>query len=231
MALQRRYLFSRNGVFDLVIVVLTFPWYLVTGNNGSSVLAVARLARLARILVVARTGAQSLRRLIDRIGKVALYAAITVVASALLIHRVEPGEGFDTFTGSLWWAVVTVTTVGYGDQVPVTELGRFVGVVTMIAGIAVLGALAASITAFLGLDSGDGGARGGAAGDGAAGDRGLPGGEAAGQGAVAEELARLRREVAALRVAVEQGSGPPGGGAGDGPPGPQQEAPGFPPKT
>ena len=59
---------------------------------------------------------------------------------------------FATFGDSLWWSVVTMTTVAYGDMVPVTAAGRLVGVVTMLAGLAVLGALAASLTSFLGLE-------------------------------------------------------------------------------
>lgn len=149
---RRRYLLSRDGVFDLVIVVVTFPWYLLTKSPTSAVLVVARLARLARIFFAARRGAQNTRNLVERLGRVGLYAAVTVVAAAFLIERIEGPPVFATFGDSLWWSVVTMTTVGYGDMVPVTAAGRFVGVVTMLAGLAVLGALAASLTSFLGLE-------------------------------------------------------------------------------
>ena len=100
---------------------------------------VVRLARLARIFFAARRGAQNTRNLMERLGRVGLYAAITVVAAAFLIERIEGPPVFSTFGDSLWWAVVTMTTVGYGDMVPETAAGRFVAVITMLAGLAVLG--------------------------------------------------------------------------------------------
>jgi voltage-gated potassium channel len=54
----------------------------------------------------------------------------------------------------LWWGIVTVTTVGYGDIVPTTTTGRWVAVVIMVTGIAVLGVLAGSLASFFRLDNG-----------------------------------------------------------------------------
>jgi voltage-gated potassium channel len=54
----------------------------------------------------------------------------------------------------LWWGIVTLTTVGYGDIVPKTQTGRWVAVVIMITGIAVLGTLAGSLASFFRLDNG-----------------------------------------------------------------------------
>jgi voltage-gated potassium channel len=49
----------------------------------------------------------------------------------------------------LWWAIVTITTVGYGDQYPVTPAGRTIGVVVMFAGVGIIGALAGVLSSFL----------------------------------------------------------------------------------
>jgi hypothetical protein len=58
------------------------------------------------------------------------------------------GSNIHSYGGALWWAVVTVTSVGYGDQYPVTVAGRVVAVVLMITGIALFGVVAASIASY-----------------------------------------------------------------------------------
>ena len=72
-------------------------------------------------------------------------------AAASLVFAFERGEGgsIDDFGTALWWAVVTITTVGYGDAFPVTPEGRGIAVFLMIVGISLFGFLTASIAAFL----------------------------------------------------------------------------------
>jgi voltage-gated potassium channel len=151
--IKRDYLKTRFGIFDLVIVFLTFPWTLLFPGSGAlQSLAVVRLARLARVAVVALRGAPQLRTLTQRLGKAFLYVGIIVVTAALIEMRVEPeSSGFVTFGDSLWWGAVTLTTVGYGDIVPVTTAGRIVGVVVMLVGLAFLGTVAGSLASFFGL--------------------------------------------------------------------------------
>ncbi|MFN4045926.1 MAG: potassium channel family protein, partial [Acidilobaceae archaeon] len=78
--------------------------------------------------------------------------ASTVLVSAITVYFAESGASNSTvksFWDALWWAFATVTTVGYGDVVPETSLGRFVGVITMIIGIGVYSALIGIIAASL----------------------------------------------------------------------------------
>ena len=58
---------------------------------------------------------------------------------------------FATFGDAIWWATVTLTTVGYGDIVPITTAGRFDGAAIMFMGVALLGLLAGSLASFFGL--------------------------------------------------------------------------------
>lgn len=146
-----RYLRRREGIFDLTIVILTFPWYLLPGaSNAVGLLLVARLGRLARVLLATK----GLRRFVKRLGKVAGFAGITVLIASLLAweveHKVNPE--FHTIGDALWWGIVTLTTVGYGDVVPITTGGRLAGVLIMLTGVAVLGVLAGSLAALFGLD-------------------------------------------------------------------------------
>jgi voltage-gated potassium channel len=122
---------------------------------------VLRLARVAR-LVIASKGA---RQLFDRLGRVALVAGSVMVAGAVAAYYAEHpvNPEFATFGDSLWWAIVTLTTVGYGDIVPETTTGRIAAVMIMLTGVAVLGLLAGSLASFFRLQP-----------DGSAADRATP---------------------------------------------------------
>jgi len=110
-----------------------------------------RLLRLVTLLsVLNRYAGGSLR------GRVAVYVAgstaLVLFVSALAVLDAERGaEGANIagFTDALWWAMTTVTTVGYGDRFPVTPTGRVVAGGLMLAGIALLGVVTASLASWL----------------------------------------------------------------------------------
>lgn len=155
LVVQRRvvpdYLHQRRGRIDLVIVLVTFPYYLIPGVSGSSaILLLARLTRVVRVLLVTA----GLRRFGARLGKVALVAGSVVLIASLAAYQAEhaTNKEFATIGDALWWGVVTLTTVGYGDIVPITTAGRFAGIAIMFTGIGVLGVLAGSLAELFHLD-------------------------------------------------------------------------------
>ncbi len=187
-----RYRHTGFGRFDLVVVILTAPWFLLPAFQAGRFVVILRLARLAR-LVIAGGGA---RRLIERLGRVVIVAVGVVAVASMVAYRAEHpvNQLFATRGDAIWWGVVTLTTVGYGDVYPITTTGRWMGVIIMVTGIAVLGVLAGSLASFFRIDPKPGSADDTADAPDAA-DAAEPGAEPspvpAGPPPVAEEIGRL----------------------------------------
>jgi voltage-gated potassium channel len=209
-----KYLKTGLGQFDLAIVILTFPWYLFPSLEGTAFLGLARLGRLLRLILAGGT-TKILRRLVERIGKASLYSLGLIVVCSEVVYRVEPASsGFKTQATAVWWGFVTFTTVGYGNLVPETSTGRFVSVILMIGGVALIGVLAGSLAEFLA----DNDAERQAAKDEASGTLSPEDREVL----LLDEVKALRSELADLRSALveERGPGaPPSGAPGPSPSG------------
>jgi voltage-gated potassium channel len=93
----------------------------------------------------------------ERLGRVGLVALGVLVISSAVAYHAEHATNpeFATYGDSLWWGIVTLTTVGYGDIVPKTSLGRWAAVVIMLTGVAVIGVLAGSLASFFRLEPAD----------------------------------------------------------------------------
>ena len=156
-----------------------------------------RLLRLVTLLsVLQRTVGETLR------GRVATYvagaAAMLILVGALAVLDVEqnaPDAKILTFGDAAWWAVTTITTVGYGDLYPVTPIGRVVAAALMMSGIAVLGIVTASIASWL-VQRIEENAEDVAT---AAGEK-----AAAAEEPVRAEMADLVKEIAALRLEIAE---------------------------
>jgi voltage-gated potassium channel len=133
---RRRLLFVRRHLLDLLILLL--PMF--------------RPLRALRVLTVMGVLNRQLRA--DFRGRVALYVGTTVglvgfvaALAVLEAERAAPDASITTFGDAVWWTITTISTVGYGDRYPVTVEGRVVAATLMVAGIALLGVVTASIAA------------------------------------------------------------------------------------
>lgn len=145
---ERRWHFVRREWPSLLLILLPFlrPLRIVRSARA------LRLLRLARLVSALSKSGQLGQRLLVRhkLHYALLITGAVVVATAGVMSAVEEGGGgsIDSFGDALWWAVTTVTTVGYGDYFPVTPAGRGVAAFLMVAGIALFGVLTANVAAF-----------------------------------------------------------------------------------
>lgn len=108
------------------------------------------MLRLLRVFLVLRKALSSVST--EKIaGSIVSLIIIIVFGSAFFVWRVEynaPGATITTFRDAVWWAIVTTTTVGYGDYTPVTPAGRTIAVVVMIVGVGLIGTVSATVAAY-----------------------------------------------------------------------------------
>ncbi len=146
-----RYPFSPMALIDLISILPSFT----VVNNSFKILRVLRMTRVLRILRVFKVVrySKSIRIIGDVLkrSKTPLIAVGTlafayIVVSALVIINVEP-DSFNNFFDAIYWATVSLTTVGYGDIYPVTTAGRLVTMTSSVFGIAIVALPAGIITA------------------------------------------------------------------------------------
>lgn len=144
--------FVRPAWFDLIIIVLSPPFLVPSLAQGTRAVRALRALRLLRAGAVAAIGikeaGQALRQ--RRFHYVLFTTVVVVSLGAVGIFAVEHNDNkaIATLGDAFWWAIVTATTVGYGDVSPVTAEGRMIAVVLMLLGIGFIGVLTATITSF-----------------------------------------------------------------------------------
>ena len=146
-----RYPVSPMAIIDMLSILPS----LTVVNSGFKVLRVLRMLRAMRVVRVFKAMRYSksfeiiknvLHNSKDSLVAVCILAAGYILISALIIFNVEP-ESFGTFFDAIYWATVSLTTVGYGDIYPVTTIGRVITMISSIFGIAIVALPAGIITA------------------------------------------------------------------------------------
>jgi voltage-gated potassium channel len=209
------YFVRARGWLDLLGSIPSLAAFQFTTVQLTGLFRLARLSRLARIarILGGNNRRELIRDVVDNRGQYAAFitilaAGIVLTTASVLIltfESADPDANIKTGGDALWWGLVTITTVGYGDRYPVTLMGRTIALFVMLAGVGIIGALAsilASIlvqdsppaTAIEGVDSSEGGSVPAGPGTIARSSGGVDG------DAILARLDALQAEVAAIRT-------------------------------
>jgi voltage-gated potassium channel len=140
-------------------------WLDLLGSLPFGKLALFRFARLFRIVRVMRTlkGNDFRKMLTDQLAQntllftfvIAFVLIFTIAFFVLKAEQGNPHANTTTYTNAVWWAFVTITTVGYGDYYPVTTVGRLFAIILMFAGLGIIGVLSSYLAStFISLQKG-----------------------------------------------------------------------------
>ena len=194
---RRAYFIGARGWLDLLGSIPSLGFFQIT-----ALFRLARISRLTRItrLLRGQAGKDLVLDVLRNRGQYAtfitiLLAGMTLTIASMVVLQVEstsPDGNITTGGDAIWWGIVTITTVGYGDFYPVTFVGRLTAVFVMFAGIGIIGALASILASLLvSPTSADPKPA-----------EGTPQPADPGSAAVAIELAGLRAEIAELRASI-----------------------------
>ena len=143
---RRKYILSTMGIIDLLSIIPTYLTLLFAGPIGHlidiRILRLIRVFRIFRLTPYLRSGHRmqiALRSSRPKIIVFILYISLVVIVLGTLMYIVEGQKnGFESIADSIYWSVVTLTTVGYGDVVPITALGKTISVLIMLLGYAII---------------------------------------------------------------------------------------------
>ena len=144
---KRRYVFSFFGIVDLLSILPTYLELFVSGSGHFIIIRIFRLLRMFRILKMAKHVGDAnvlVNALIASRPKISVFIfslmAIVSIEGTLMyiLESTVENTGFTSIPQSIYWGIVTITTVGYGDIAPVTVAGKMLASVMMITGFAII---------------------------------------------------------------------------------------------
>jgi voltage-gated potassium channel len=142
----KTYIFSFYGIIDLLSTIPKYLSLFVLGTHSLVALRALRLLRVFRILKLTRFIGESAnfgKALKRSRAKIAVFLSFVIVLCIILgtvmyLVESEQDSGFTSIPRSVYWAIVTLTTVGYGDIAPITALGQFIASLIMILGYGII---------------------------------------------------------------------------------------------
>lgn len=142
----RKYVFSFYGIIDLVSILPAYLSLLFPATHSLMVLRLLRMLRIFRIFHMQRflyEGHRLMNALRNSFAKILIFMLFVYIMAVILgtiIFMVEDGynDKITSIPRGIYWAVVTLTTVGYGDVTPVTPVGQFIAIVIMILGYSII---------------------------------------------------------------------------------------------
>ena len=149
-----QYIFSLYGVIDLIALLPMYLSFVIPGTKALSVVRALRLLRIFRILDLASFLHQgeelkaALRRSRNKIIIFVYFVLVICILLGSLMYLIERHQnGFSSIPRSIYWCIVTLTTVGYGDIAPETALGQIIAAVVMIMGYGIIAVPTGIVTA------------------------------------------------------------------------------------
>ncbi len=149
-----KYIFSFYGIIDFLAVIPSYLGLIIISYQSLMVIRVLRLLRVFRILkltrytAAGRTLAKAIWNSREKISVFIFFVIILVIIVGTLMYLVEgEASGFNSIPVSIYWAIVTLTTVGYGDISPITPMGQFLASLVMIMGYAIIAVPTGIVTA------------------------------------------------------------------------------------
>ncbi len=150
-----KYALSFFGIVDLLAILPTYISLLLTGAQALLVIRILRLLRVFRIFKLVNYMRQgrvilaAMRNSGPKIAVFVLFVLLLVTIFGSIMYLVEGGKnpGYDSIPRSIYWAIVTLTTVGYGDILPITSFGQFMAACIMILGYSIIAVPTGIVTA------------------------------------------------------------------------------------
>ncbi len=141
----KKFIFSFLGIVDLLAIIPTYFTLFLPGTQPLLALRALRLLRIFRIFRLShfirdiRFLSGALINSFRKISIFLMFALVIVIVMASIMYLVEkPEDGFTSIPKCVYWAITTITTVGYGDIVPITTAGRLVANILMLIGFAII---------------------------------------------------------------------------------------------
>lgn len=139
------YIFSFYGIIDFLSTIPLYLSFFIVGSNALLTVRALRLLRIFRILKIARYVGESnklTKAIKDSRAKISIFlfaVIILCIIAGTLMYLIEGEEsGFRNIPVSVYWCIVTLTTVGFGDIAPVTPLGQLIAAIIMIMGYGII---------------------------------------------------------------------------------------------